>query len=275
MKVESLHCYPVKSLRGLSLDALGLDERGPIDDRRWMVVDEANRFITQRQCQPMATVSTAVTDSALILSRAGATPLSVPRALSGPTLEVGVWRSTVEALDAGDDAAGWLTSALRRVCRLVAIAPDARRFINREYSPRPGVHTGFADAYPILIVTTGSLQALNATLDAPISIDRFRANVVLEHDTPFDEDTWGELRIGDLVFDAVKPCTRCTIINTDQHTGLRVEGPLKSLRGLHNAPGHGPVFGIYAVARSLGRVELGAAASVHSRDDRSGWGLPR
>ena len=48
MNIHSLTVYPVKSLAGVAVDSLTLDDFGPAGDRRWMIVDSGHQFVTQR-----------------------------------------------------------------------------------------------------------------------------------------------------------------------------------------------------------------------------------
>lgn len=249
MRVTGLFLYPVKSLRGLAVPSGSIDALGFEGDRRFLVIGPNDEMLTQRASPRMAQISTALSDHALILSAAGHGSISVPRH-SAPfpppsRISVSVWRSkNLLADDCGPEAAAWLSSFLHLSCRLVRIgesfrrpvlykpayapaasSPDAPRVENRLVSSDL---VTFADGYPFLIISEASLAQLNDRLVArgeePVPMDRFRPNLVISGCEPFAEDTWPRLRIGNVVFRAAGPCSRCAITTTDQLTGAR-SGP--------------------------------------------------
>lgn len=270
VRVTALHHYPVKGLRGVAVEALAFDAVGPVDDRRWMVVDEAGRFLSQRTLPAMATLSAQVVDGQLTLSGAGsALRVSVPAL--GARLDVTVWKDTVPAVDGGDDAAAFLSAALARPARLVRLADDARRTLDPEYSPSPAALNGFSDAYPALLTNEASLRAFVHGLGEALPMDRFRPNVVVDGAAAWAEDGWGALRVGALTFDAVKPCVRCAVITTDQRTGERSPHVLPALAQAHSAKGKGPVFGMNLVHREPGVVRVGDVVEVLALAARPAW----
>ncbi len=253
MQLLRAFIYPVKSLRGVEVSSLELDALGPVGDRRWMVVDARGVFVTQRTVPAMATLQPALEGGALRLHElvVASPPADARRVL------VTVWEDTFEALDAGDEAAGWLSERLAKPVRLVAFARDVRREVDPRYAA--AAQTGFSDGYPLLIANEASLDALNAQLASPIPMERFRPNLVVRAEAPWAEDGWAKLELDGVRFDGVKPCARCVIINTDQRTGERPHGnaPLKTLGEAHRA-----VFGMNLVHRGLGRVNVGARVVV-------------
>lgn len=47
--VTDLYIYPIKSLAGIRIESAKAEEMGFENDRRWMLIDEQNQFITQRK----------------------------------------------------------------------------------------------------------------------------------------------------------------------------------------------------------------------------------
>lgn len=260
MRITQLTIYPVKSLRGIALDAARLTPRGLAFDRHWMVVDEVRRFVTQRELPAMARVSVRLTEDALVLEHAEAAPLRLPLARAGqPRLEVGIWQDRCQALDEGEEAADWLAEALGRPrgsVRLVRFPDDRRRAVEGDHlQAGEAAHTAFPDGYPLLVASEASLAALNARLAAkglaPVPMSRFRPNVVVEGAEPFAEADWDALageagvRLG-----LRKPCKRCKIITQDQRTGEAPvpKEPLKTLVEMATQPGwRGAFFGQNAI----------------------------
>jgi uncharacterized protein YcbX len=105
---------------------------------------------------------------------------------------------------------------------------DVERAVSPDHS-RPGDIVGFADGFPLLLATTASLEDLNARLTVPVPMNRFRPNVVVEGCSPWEEDGWTQVTVGQVPFRVAKPCGRCVIITTDQRTGERGVEPLRTL----------------------------------------------
>jgi hypothetical protein len=264
VKVLSAFIYPVKSMRAVATSTLELDEKGIVGDRRWMVVDAEGRFVTQRTVPALVRLQPELLPAGVRLDD-GSARLDVET--PGPQAarrRVTVWRDTFDALDAGDEAAEWLSARLGFACRFVAFAPDVRREVDVTYAK--DAQTTFTDAYPLLIVNEASLDALNATLPSPIPMERFRPNLVVRADAPWLEDAWKRLEIDGVPLDAVKPCARCVAITTDQRTGARPQGPLPltALTGLHSIPGRGAIFGMNLVHRAHGTLRVGAPVALLS-----------
>jgi hypothetical protein len=140
-----------------------------------------------------------------------------------------------------------------------------------------GVQTSFADGFPILVTTTASLRAVNEALNArcvpPVGMERFRPNVVVETDVPFDEDGWARIAAGDVELDLVKPCSRCIVTTIDQETGeTRVdEEPLATLLRVRRSADRavaGALFGWNAVPRVPGTIGTGQAVAIMERRPR-------
>ncbi|MBM4780024.1 MAG: MOSC domain-containing protein [Archangiaceae bacterium] len=272
MRIAGLFHYPVKSLRGLAVDELTLEARGPRHDREWMVVDSNGRFLTQRTTPRMASLTARLRTGQLELSDdLGAVLLVEPTSTS--SRDVTVWRDTVTATDCGDAAATWLTARLGQPCRLVRMPDSTIRPVDPKYSPRPDAHTTFADAYPVLLTNAASLDDLNTNLPAPLGMERFRANVVISGAPAWAEDEWRAVTLGSITFDLVKPCARCVVITTDQRTGEQPNGsaPLSTLARLRTLQPFGAIFGQNAVHRSTGTLRVGDELHVVTTQPRPSY----
>jgi uncharacterized protein len=238
MQLSGIFLYPVKSLRGLAVSSLAVDDLGFIGDRRFMVVDENGRFLTQRTLARMALIATALSSEALTLSAEGAGSISISRHATLDTRPsspkaVRVWKSEgLLADDCGDDAAQWLSGFLGVKCRLVRIG---EKFLRPVLKPAagPGDRVSFADSVPFLVISEASLADLNDRLVAQgeeaVPMNRFRPNLVVSGCDAFTEDTWTRFRIGEVVFRAAGPCSRCVVTTTDQFTAERGKEPLRTL----------------------------------------------
>lgn len=237
MHVSGLFLYPVKSLRGCAVESAAIDAPGFVGDRRFLIVDEAGRFLTQRAIARMALVATGLTADALTLSADGAGSVSVPRAAhpDAPLRTVSVWKSEgLLAEDCGDATAAWLSEFLGLRCRLVRAGERFLRPILKPGKARPGDVIAFADAYPFMAVSEASLADLNDRLaeagEDAVPMDRFRPSfTIADAPTAFAEDTWTRIRVGDVVLRAGGPCARCIVTTTDQLTGERGKEPLRAL----------------------------------------------
>ncbi|MBI5771041.1 MAG: MOSC domain-containing protein [Verrucomicrobia bacterium] len=242
MHLSALFVYPVKGLRGIALDAVALDALGPVGDRRFLVVDETGRFLTQRSHARMALVHTALSADTLTLSAGGAGAVSVGRPAdeSAPLRTVSVWKSAgLLAEDCGDATAAWLSDFLAVPCRLVRIGRQFTRPVTKP-AAHPGDNVTFADAVPLLVISEASLAALNDRLVArgedPVPMDRFRPNLVVTGCPAHAEDAWPRFRLGEIVFRSAGPCARCVVTTTDQATAERGVEPLRTLAAYRRAP---------------------------------------
>lgn len=262
IKIHSLHVYPVKSCAGIELQRAELTTRGLRYDREWMVVTPGGRFLTQREVPRLALVHTALRDDALVLTAPGLPRLQVPlaRAHRAEPAEVTVWGDTVLASDEGDAAASWLGEHLGRDVRLVRFDESRPRPTDPEWSQGVPGYAAFADGYPVLVISRGSLEDLNSRLAQPVPMERFRPNVVLTGCSAFAEDGFGSLATDAVKLRLVKPCTRCSITTVDQATGEpQGDEPLRTLRGYRwNAALRGVAFGQNAIVEGTGWLEAGA-----------------
>lgn len=254
--VVALSIYPVKSCRGVALERATLERAGFRHDRRWMIVDAEGTFVTQRTEPRLACVEVAIEDDLLLRAPHGP-PLRVP--LSPPTSasrrRVRVWRSELEAIDCGANASAWLSDFLGARVSLVAMPADAERVVNPTYASAGDI-VSFADAFPLLLASTASLDELNARLAEPVPMDRFRPNIVISGCAPWAEDTWTRIRIGDVPMRVAKPCDRCVVTTTDQRTGERGVEPLRTLATFRKR-GNDVLFAQNCLHDTLGTIAVG------------------
>ncbi len=229
LTLSELYVYPIKSLGGVRLDSATVEARGLQHDRRWMLVDAHNQFLTQRKYARMALLKTEIGPEGLRITAPGLETLVVPYgAHTGEKLSVTVWDDTCPALAVGTEADRWFTEAIGFGCRLVYMPPESIRPVDDRYA-LSGDAVSFADAYPFLVIGEASLADLNARLAEPVPMDRFRPNFVVRGAAPFAEDTWTHFRIGESYFYGVKPCARCVMTTIDQRTAQKGREPLYTL----------------------------------------------
>lgn len=272
LALREIRIYPVKSCRGITAFEWELDRYGLALDRAFMVVDaERGLFLTQREDARLARIVPKIAGSTMTLAAEGAGSVAIDLAQSdGLRVPIEVWRHAGDGVDQGPEAAAWLTAFLGRPLRLVRIPPDHARLVNPERSPEPA-YTTFSDGYPLLILTSASLDDLNARLPTPLGVERFRPNLVIDGADPYAEDAWARIRIGSIELDVVKGCDRCAITTVDPATGER-DGrePLRTLMRYRRRDG-AVWFGQNAVHRGSGAVEVGTRVAVLATQPAPGF----
>jgi uncharacterized protein YcbX len=264
LHLTEINIYPIKSARGISFLSAQLDDRGLELDRRWMVVDEEGHFLTQRTIPKMALIKVAVREDHLSISGRGLSELSVPfRTPSTEMLRVQVWDDSIDAIDAGQEAASWFTELLRVRCRLVRMPENPSRFIHTKYAP-PNSPVSFADAFPLLLISEMSLQDLNARLAEPVPMNRFRPSLVIDGSSAFEEDTWRSLQIGSVSFHVAKPCARCTVPTINQDTGEAGKEPIRTL-STYRTRDSKVYFGQNLIHEGRGILKVGDIAQPFAR----------
>ena len=256
--------YPVKSLGGGGHQRSRVHPWGVAQDRRWMVVDQAGRFMTQRECARMALLHAGVHGAMLMLTMRGTAPLLVATGAGGGTVEVTIWNERVEASDCGQQVAAWLSAALGVSCRLVHLARSDARPLRQDFAQGQAECVSLADGFPVLLVSRSSLDDLNARLAVPVPMARFRPNLVIAGPPAWAEDTWRRVRIGEVVFRVAKPCDRCIITTIDQQTGRQEHGnePLMTLGKFRRDVSGRIMFGQNLVPEICGDLRIGEAVEV-------------
>jgi len=262
IQLANLTCYPIKACRGFDVQESNVERMGLEHDRRMMVVTLEGEFLTQREFPRLALITPTLENDSLTLSAPNFDSMQIPVQTEGFTWPVNIWKSKgVNAIDQGDDAANWFSDWLDASVRLVHIAGGIQRRLNPDFSINADDHTGFADGYPILIISGESLQDLNSRLDTPLPMNRFRPNIVVKGCEPFAEDTWRRIRIGDIEMALVKPCPRCVVTTIDKETLEKSKEPLRTLEKYRRHE-FGAIFGMNAIPLKSGRLEVGMSVQV-------------
>ena len=268
-RLSAIFRYPVRSLRGQSLEQATIEPRGILGDRRWMVVDDTGRFLTRREFSRMALFDVRATPDGLLLSHPdhGTVHVGQPDA-AAPLIHARVWKDIVPVRCADAQTGDFLTRAIGRPAQLVYQPDESRRAIDPAYAD-PDDETSLSDGYPLLVTALGSLAALNERLALPIGITRFRPNLVIDGVEPWAEDKWRLIRIGGATLRIVKPCSRCINTTQDELTGERFEGndPLKTLRWMGRMTKGGIMFGQNAIPDGPGEVRVGDEIEIIEEGD--------
>ncbi|MBK8173278.1 MAG: MOSC domain-containing protein [Sandaracinaceae bacterium] len=257
MHVSALHVYPVKSAAGLALDRAELDDRGILHDRAFMFVNAKGEFLTQREHPRMALIRTTLTKDTLQLDAPDLPSISLPleRSHLAPQMRVKVWSDSCLASVASDDANAWATAFFGEVAHLVCMPQTTKRRVDTRYVSE-NRNVRFADGFPLLVTNQASLEALNARLARPISMSRFRPNIVIAGGSAFEEDGWRRLQVGELILECVKPCSRCVIVNIDPESSFSRPEPLAALAAIHRVRNR-VLFGQNALNDKPGVIAVG------------------
>ncbi|MFK4148707.1 MOSC domain-containing protein [Streptomyces sp. NPDC004065] len=268
-ELRSVHLYPVKAFRGLAPREALVEPWGLAGDRRWVLIDDGGKVVTQRQ-QPHLALAAAelMPGGGLRLSAPGRDPLTVPVPRSRETVTVDVFGDKVDAVLAGGAAHAWCSGYAGQDVRLVYMDdPATLRPVDPDHS-LPGETVSFADGYPLLLTSLSSLASLNSLIaegdhagEGPLPMNRFRPSVVVAGTAPWAEDDWTRLAIGQVAFRVAKPCGRCVVTTTDQDTARRGKEPLRTL-GRHRRFGGSLVFGQNLVPETTGVIRVGDPVTI-------------
>lgn len=242
--------YPVKSCRGMAAPSAVLDQAGLRWDRNWMIVDAAGQFVTQRSHPQLARIDCRIDTTLLTMACAGLPDLQIELArVPTATRTVSIWGGSFPALDEGEHAAAWLSECLGGRYRLARWDDTVERISDRTWTGNHIALNRFSDGFPLLVIGEASLADLNARLPEALPMNRFRPNLVIGGLQAYEEDHLATLTAGNVTLRIVKPCTRCAITTTDQHTGARADEPLRTLATYRSDPrmGGGITFGQNAI----------------------------
>nr|CAD1823194.1 unnamed protein product [Ananas comosus var. bracteatus] len=210
-------------------------------DRQWLVVNSKGRAYTQRVEPKLALVEIEMPSDAfskgweptansyMVIKAPGMETLKVPLSSKHAVIDgVSVWEWSGSAFDEGDEASEWFSNYLGKPSRLVRFNTSSQtRAVDPSYAL--GYETMFSDGYPFLLVSQGSLDALNEILEEPLLINRFRPNIVVDGCNPFSEDLWKVIKINKLTFHGVKLCARCKVPTISQEDAIAGPEPTETL----------------------------------------------
>ena len=256
--LSQISIYPVKSLQGINLNESEVEERGFKYDRRWMLIDDENMFITQRSFPEMVFIQLRMENDRLFFShrRKNIEPISISLfEMPREEIQVQVWDDNCTAMKYGQEINGWFSKAMGFECKLVYMPHFSERKTSTKYYTE-SKSVSFADGYPYLLIGEESLKNLNKKLHNPVAMDRFRPNIVFHGGEPHAEDNWKEIYIGEVGFTIVKPCSRCIITTVDPETGKKGKEPLLTLHTYRNF-GNKILFGQNTIAHNNGCIKVG------------------
>ena len=260
-RIQHLFLYPVKSLGGYAVENALLDDRGLHNDRRMMLIDHENRFVSQRELAQLALFKTTIDKEQLIIRASGELGDEEfridMRSLSGEQVRTSIWSDECDAVIISKKANEYFARLLNRQVKLAYMPDHSRRVVDKQYNSG-NVITSFTDGFQMLLIGSASLDDLNDRLrsngnDEVITWDRFRPNVVVETFVPFEEDNWNKMAVSSSFLEIVKPCSRCVITTIDQQNGIKGKEPLRTLASYRTVQGK-VMFGQNVQCTSSGGV---------------------
>src|SRR5215216_6540602 len=229
LQVSELFIYPIKSLGGISLSSALVTDRGFQYDRRWMLVDSDNQFMTQREFAGMALLKVQIEENGLkVTHKLKGDSIAIPFETSGETISVQVWSDKVTGIIVKKEANEWFSNVLNKHCQLVYMPDQTKRRVDGRYAINKEI-TNFSDGYPFLTISQASLDDLNNRLEERLPINRFRPNIVFTGGSPYEEDTLAHFTINDIHFYGVKLSARCVITTINQDSLKKSKEPLRTL----------------------------------------------
>ncbi|WP_340105947.1 MOSC domain-containing protein [Rhodohalobacter sp. 8-1] len=263
LRLKDIYTYPVKSLGGVRLQEGRVLKKGLEFDRRWMLVDDRGRFMSQRKHSRMALLQTEITDNGIdVYSKTDpSNRVTIPLEPSSKnTREVVIWDDRVDAQRVSQKLSQWFSEQLDVTCDLVFMPHSTRRLLKPKYQVNEE-SVSFADAMPYLLISQKSLDDLNSRLNKPIPMERFRPNIVVAGGAPFQEDNWNEISIGSARFKITKSCARCVVTTIDQQSGHKAKEPLKTLASYRKVEGD-VYFGQNMLLLEGGNIQVGDTVSL-------------
>ena len=262
--VKQLLIYPIKSMQGIALMHAKSIDGGFEYDRILMISEPDGTFITARQYPDLLKLKTAIIDNQIQVSLPINESIMINLdefSLSNEATEV--WGNHFTSHIAPIKVNQFFSQFLQKDVQLRWIGKQ----LNRRTKRYPNVPVSFADGYPYLLLNLASFNYLEQRCPEKLDIQQFRGNIIIEGALPFAEDGWKSIKIGNVIFDIIKPCTRCvlTTFNVNSAIALPNNEPLRTL-GYFRSDLDGKIdFGMNMIARNHGNVSIGDKIEVLER----------
>lgn len=254
--VSELYIHPIKGMHRIALETMPIGKTGPENDRRWMVIDKEGKFISQRTHPKLALIRPELMNNTIVLKLPELEEkITLESVDAGKTINAEIWKDTCRVVEVSKETSLKISDFLEISCRLVGFAKDERRIVNSRYARTPQDQVSFTDGFPFLVISQESLDDLNHRLAEPVGMERFRPNIVVKGATPFAEDNWKRIRIGSMILEGVKLCSRCNVTTVNQETGVKGKEPLRTLARYRNTE-KGIMFGMNMIHHAQGVINL-------------------
>ena len=266
LRLSEIWIYPVKSLGGIRVKSARVFEKGLEYDRRWMLIDRDNDFMTQRIYPKMALFKLQIQSrwsrwppawgsGFKITHGKDSINLSFNHSSMSKPIKAVIWDDEVEVYEVNKDYSSWFSGRLGIECKLVSFPENNTRPVDQQYQINQE-NVSLADAYPLLMIGEQSLADLNTRLADPVPMNRFRPNLVVRGSQAYEEDGWRNFSVGKNKFAAVKPCARCVLTTVNQDTGEKGMEPLAAL-SKYRKKDNKVLFGQNLIAIDHGKIYEG------------------
>lgn len=259
--LSRLFVHPVKSMRGLQVSYSLVTATGLAFDRQFMITDPQGMFITARQYPNLVLFTPVLLPDGLMISAPEGESITVKfRDFAGVHSPTEVWGNQFTSLIAPEPVNRWLSGYLKRDVQLRWVGDEPTRRVKKH----PEVPLSFADGFPYLLINEASMQDLQRRCPGGVRIEQFRPNIVVSGAQAYAEDSWQTIRIGEVIFDLVKPCSRCIFTTVSIEKGRKHPRgePLKTLQGYRTASDGDVDFGQNMIARNSGVIRAGDSVQV-------------
>ncbi len=152
--VSELYIYPVKSFKGIKLEAAQLHNQGFYLDRRWMLVDENGVFVSQRTVSDLLFFEPMLTEDKLVI-----THIPTKQTIEIPInchwqapIDVQIWDDKCTATLATNNINEWFSHLLQMPVSMVYMPEKTNRLADKKYT-KTDYQVSFADAYPYLLIS--------------------------------------------------------------------------------------------------------------------------
>lgn len=260
--LTDIYIYPVKSLAGIRVSSWPVNEKGLLYDRKWMLIDSNNQFLSQRRVPKMVLIKTELTQSELILSTATSGNISLELfPSSGNEIISSIWSDQCLSRTISKQADQWLSDFLEIDCKLVYQPDEVIRSVDPDYASATD-KVNFSDGFPFLITSDASLNSLNQAMGLQLPMQRFRPNLVISQCESYAEDSWREITINNIGFRLPKPCSRCSVPTIDIETAETGKEPLTTLNRLRKWNKQ-VYFGQNALHNNAGKLSINSSVEIN------------
>ncbi|MCX8739677.1 MOSC domain-containing protein [Gilliamella sp. B2824] len=264
MLVDQLYIYPCKSMKGIPLKKATTTEGGFQYDRVLMISEPDGTFITARQYPQLLKIETTLVDNKIHLLLPSKQAITINLDDFSQDVEpTQVWGNHFTSHIAPISVNQFISQFLQKDVQVRWVGNHLSRRTKRYCD----VAVSFADGYPYLLLNQSSFNYLQQQCPEKLDIRQFRGNIIIKDALPFAEDGWKTIKIGPVIFDIVKPCTRCVVTTMNVETSkLSTDNePLKTLRYFRSDSEGKIDFGMNMIARNHGTVCLDDPIEVLER----------
>lgn len=255
MQVTQLNLYPIKSTKAYGVSQAVVQPQGLNFDRELMITEPNGKFITARKDAELYRFSALPITGGVLIQHDSGERCVVRYADFKHHQESEVWGTNFPSWVAENAVNEWLSRLIGRDVQLRWIGEQSQRTLTPD-STHP---LSFADSNPILLVSEKSLEQVQQWSPVPITLEQFRGNIVIDGNTPFEEEQWQRVKIGKVSFRVAQSCTRCILITRNPKT-LNLDPsaePFRTLKNQHTNSQGKPIFGIHLVPEESGVIYLG------------------